>query len=187
MDFDGKGLRTIIAALADPKLRTCELLVLGTGPIARFKGIAESLGVNSRIHFLGRRNQIERYYGAGDLFVLPTEYEPFPNVNLEAMACGLPVITTRNSGSIDFLEEGQTGYFLSSRQAKEEFVKIVDQFLRLPENVRQSMSSDCARQAATFTIERNVDSSLSVFNEVLSASPSSEKVSHDHHRLRYVG
>jgi UDP-glucose:(heptosyl)LPS alpha-1,3-glucosyltransferase len=177
MDFEGKGLRTLIEGLTDTRLKSCYLLVLGTGPIAKFKQLATQLGVESRIIFAGRRSGIQNYYGAGDMFVLPTEYEPFPNVNLEAMACGLPVITTRTSGSIDFITAGETGFFLSHRKARDEFVLIVDQYLQENEVARRNMQERCLATAAQFTIERNVASTIQVFEEVIS----------DRYRLRKVG
>ena len=84
MDFRGKGLDSLIDALARLKHRDAKLLVLGQGQAASFQRRAASLGVGQRVIFAGRQSAIQRFYGAGDLFVLPTIYEPFPNVNLES-------------------------------------------------------------------------------------------------------
>ena len=113
MDFEGKGLLTVLRSLALLEDRKARLLVLGDGPVARFRRIAHRLGIAEQVVFLGRRSDIQRFYSAGDLFVLPTAYEPFPNVNLEAMACGLPVLTTRTAGGVDIVEENVNGYLLS--------------------------------------------------------------------------
>jgi UDP-glucose:(heptosyl)LPS alpha-1,3-glucosyltransferase len=109
MDFEGKGLRSILKALAETRHADCRLIVLGTGPEAKFRRIARERGVESRAIFAGRRGDIARFYGTGDLFLLPTAYEPFPNVVLEAMACGLPVMTTTSSGGADILKPFQNG------------------------------------------------------------------------------
>src|SRR5690606_12705146 len=115
--FEGKGLRSILKALAETRHRDCRLIVLGTGPVRRFEHIAAERGVASRVIFAGRRSDIARFYGAGDLFLLPTAYEPFPNVVLEAMATGLPVMTTTTSGGADILRVGKNGYLISDVHA----------------------------------------------------------------------
>jgi glycosyltransferase involved in cell wall biosynthesis len=101
MDFEGKGLRSIFAAMAASRHASSRLLVLGTGPERRFRRLARDAGLEKRVIFAGRQSEIQRFYGAGDLFLLPTAYEPFPNVNLEAMACGLPVVTTDVGGNAE--------------------------------------------------------------------------------------
>src|SRR5262249_9772562 len=57
------------------------------------------------------------YFGAADAFVLPTIYDPLPNAALEAMACGLPVITTTKSGAAELVVAGEAGYVCASRDS----------------------------------------------------------------------
>ncbi|MBW2082397.1 MAG: glycosyltransferase family 4 protein, partial [Deltaproteobacteria bacterium] len=52
----------------------------------------------NRVRFLGKRKDINFLYGGADLMVFPAEYEPFGSVHLEALACGLPVLTTEEVG-----------------------------------------------------------------------------------------
>lgn len=167
MDFEGKGLRSILAALARTRHREARLLVLGTGPITRFQRIARDIGVERRVIFAGRRNAIQRYYGAGDLFLLPTAYEPFPNVNLEAMACGLPVLTTTTSGGAEIVSPGRNGYLISDVHAVDELIESLDAHLALSAAERRAMAEACWETARTMTIERNVQQTLEVFEEVL--------------------
>jgi UDP-glucose:(heptosyl)LPS alpha-1,3-glucosyltransferase len=67
-------------------------------------------GLSDRVHFVGGQNDVKPWYGAADCFVLPTLYDPFPNAALEAMASGLPVITTLQCGAAEFIESGVCGY-----------------------------------------------------------------------------
>ena len=68
------------------------LVLVGDGPHdAMLKGLAMDQGLDQRIHFVGRSPTPERYLGCGDVFVLSSDYEPFGQVLIEAMACGLPV------------------------------------------------------------------------------------------------
>jgi len=167
MDFAGKGLGAILRAMSRLQNSDARLLVLGSGPIPRFERIAEKLGIHKRVHFAGRQNRIERCYGAADLFLLPTAYEPFPNVNLEAMACGTPVVTTTSSGCADVIRDGETGYFVSGVDAADEITDRIERHLHLPPAEAAAMSSRCWETAKKLPIERNVEQTLAVFKEVL--------------------
>ncbi len=167
MDFEGKGLRSILNAIKKTKHSETHLLVLGTGPEIKFKGIAKELGIGRRIVFAGRRNDIQRCYGAGDLFLLPTAYEPFPNVNLEAMACGLPVVTTLTAGGADIIQEKKNGYLISNVNAVDEMTCSIDNFFSLSDAQRTEMSATCWEVAQKMTLQKNVQQTVTLFQEVL--------------------
>jgi UDP-glucose:(heptosyl)LPS alpha-1,3-glucosyltransferase len=167
MDFEGKGLRTIFHAMRNTRHHETRLLVLGNGPIRKFQNIARELGLENRVIFAGRRDDIQHYYGTGDLFILPTAYEPFPNVNLEALACGCPVVTTTTSGSADVIEDVRNGYLISGIDAVEEITEILNHHLDLPLSERNTMSGNCWNTAKEMTVEKNVASTLEMFEEVL--------------------
>lgn len=167
MDFRRKGLGLLMEALRQSRQRDAKLLVLGTGGERRYARLAKQLGLGERVIFAGRRQAIQRYYGAGDLFVLPTIYEPFPNVNLEAMACGLPVLTSATAGGADIIDEGENGYVISRPEAIAEMVERIDHHFGLSSAQRQRMSEQCWETAREMTIEKNARQSLAVFEEVL--------------------
>lgn len=107
-----KGLDLVLRAL--PDLARDEdrvhLLVAGNDSHpAPFRSLARELGVDDRVTFLGARADPEACYGAADLYVLPTRYDPFANTTLEALASGLPVVTTRQNGGSELLAEGEHG------------------------------------------------------------------------------
>ena len=167
MDFEGKGLRSIIRALPLARDRETRLLVLGTGPVERFRRFARGLGVEQRVIFAGRHGSIERCYGAGDLFVLPTIYEPFPNVNLEAMACGLPVLTTATHGGADLIVHGENGYLVPDSECIREMSDCLDHHFSLPKSKHEAMSVQCRSTAEHLTMEENVRQTLEVFEEIV--------------------
>jgi len=167
MDFRRKGLTSLLRVLAELKNRETCLLVLGKDNERPFRKLARQLGVEDRVLFAGRQQQIERYYGAGDLFVLPTIYEPFPNGNLEAMACGVPVLTTETAGGADLVEHGRRGYVVSGPDSISEMVAMIDLHLQLSETEHENMSRCCWEQARQMTLEENARQTLEVCEEVL--------------------
>lgn len=107
--FARKGLDTAIEALATTGDPGARLLVTGKGDPAPYVSLAERLGVGARVSWLGPRQDIERWYAAADVVVLPTRYEPFGNVHLEALASGVPVVTSTRAGGAELIEPGRNG------------------------------------------------------------------------------
>ncbi len=97
-DWKRKGLDILIEAL---KMLPKNIRLIVAGGKKRQSG--------KRIRFLGHVRNIERLYAASDLLVIPTRYDPFSNVVLEALSSGLPVITTRWNGASEIICEGKTG------------------------------------------------------------------------------
>lgn len=97
-----KNLDTVLHALVDvPGLH---LLVAGATDGSPYPALAGRLGLDGRVHFLGYRRDVPRLMRAADLFVLPTRYEPFGLVLVEALATGLPVVTARTAGAAPIVE-----------------------------------------------------------------------------------
>lgn len=167
MDFRRKGLDSLLSAMSQLQHSSAQLLVLGDGNLPVYQKAAAKLGISQRVIFGGRKQGMARYYGAADLFVLPTIYEPFPNVNLEAMACGTPVITTATAGGVDLIDEGNNGYLISSAEAISDMTAKIDRHLSLPASELSRMQNCCLQTAARFPIERNAKETLQVFEEVL--------------------
>ncbi len=167
MDFRRKGLDSLLTALSQLKDREAKLVVLGAGDIDGYRRIARSLGIERRVLFAGRQSSIARLYGAGDLFVLPTIYEPFPNVNLEAMACGTPVITTATAGGADIIEPGRNGYVIPDAWSVQALTEQIDHHLSLPDSTKQQMSDICWDIASKLRVEDNARQVVEVFEEVL--------------------
>jgi UDP-glucose:(heptosyl)LPS alpha-1,3-glucosyltransferase len=76
----------------------------------RYVRQAEALGIAPRVRFVGAVSDVRPYYAAADSFLLATLYDPQPNAMLEAMACGLPIVTTPTCGGAELLKEGESGF-----------------------------------------------------------------------------
>lgn len=106
--FERKGLAGAIQAIAGTDRY---LIVVGQDKAEKqYQALAQSLGCLSRVRFMGMQKNTLPFYQAADGLLLPTLYDPFPNVILEAMACGLPVITSLTCGGAEFITTGQNGY-----------------------------------------------------------------------------
>src|SRR5213075_2408334 len=98
-----------IKAMALCKNRKMRLLVAGRGNAALYKTRRMRFWREEPVQFLGEVADMLRVYAAADIFILPTIYDPFSNACLEALACGLPVITTRSNGFSEIIEDGVHG------------------------------------------------------------------------------
>lgn len=115
-EFDRKGLPTAMSALrAAPEV---SLLVVGGSAemIRRAQAQARAAGVAERVHFAGTHRDPVPFLWAADVLVLPSAYEANALVVLEALACGLPVVSTRVGFAPDVLVDGENG-FLVEREA----------------------------------------------------------------------
>lgn len=101
-NFRLKGVHVLIKALAQLPA-SFQLAVAGGRGSRDLNALAETLGVRERVHFLGRVDDMPALYQSGDIFVLNTFYDACANAVLEALACGLPTISTACNGSSVFL------------------------------------------------------------------------------------
>lgn len=100
-----------ISLLQDPSVF---LLAVGRLNPQAYAGEIEQLGLTSRVRFTGPTSDVAAYYAAADVFALPTQYEAWGLVIVEALACGLPVLTSRLAGAAAVVQEGTTGYLLDN-------------------------------------------------------------------------
>jgi glycosyltransferase involved in cell wall biosynthesis len=149
-DWERKGLAELAhayATLADRRLR---LIVVGPGAqeFCVRRGLVE--GIRDKFFFVGPTDEVEKYYGAADFFILPSAFEGWPIVALEAAAAGLPVVGTRVNGLDQFIEEGVNGFFIdrdihSLVSKLKHIVEVKDELPR--------MGSNAMLKATQFSVE----------------------------------
>ena len=111
-----KAFDVLLESLA--ALPECYLWLAGSGPEdSRLRSQAESLGVASRVRFLGWREDTPALYSASDLLVCPSRHEPLGNVIVEAWAQGLPVVAARSAGPEELIEDGVSGLLVALEDA----------------------------------------------------------------------
>ncbi len=140
-----KGFDILLMAMASMDERSDTTVVIAGGDeedspeFERLRELSQSLGLGDSVIFTGSVSQDELsvYYNAADVFVLPSYYESFGLVALEAMACGVPVIASRVSGPRSFVKSGETGYLID-RRCPEPFAQRLDVLLHNP-MLRESM------------------------------------------------
>ncbi len=137
--FERKGLEAAIRATA---LTDSFLLVVGQDKDEKhYRALANTLGCNKRVRFAGVQKQTLPFYQAADALLLPTLYDPFPNVILEAMSCGLPVITSNTCGGSEFITSGSNGFVCDALNIHD----LAESIRALPDESLGSTMSKLAR------------------------------------------
>lgn len=162
--FERKGLRFLLASLSRLEKRGWRLWVVGKGKRRSFLEFAEE-GVRDRVHFLDPVDDVEKYYAAADLFILPSIYEPFGNVYLEALASGLPVIASRMSGAAEIIEHGEDGLILQDPADTDEIARHIGTLF--DEETRARMGRKARELAERYTPERNAREMLAIYEDVI--------------------
>lgn len=144
-DFSRKGLALILQAMSQESLKATSLIVVGgrPGEIADFQRQAATLGLAGRVAFTGFQKDVRPYFWAADLFVFPSIYETFALVVMQAMAAGMPVVTTRLHGVEEYAIDGQNALIVE-RDATA-IAQAIDQILRDP--VRLERAAEVARRS----------------------------------------
>lgn len=115
--FERKGVAILLRAIAIAGARY-HLVVVGRDKHEdRYRHLAASLGVAARVHFAGAQADPKPFYAAADVFAMASLYEPFANASMEALAMGLPVVTSTKSGAAEILEKDRTGYVCDALDA----------------------------------------------------------------------
>lgn len=113
---ENKNHQVVIRALAQLKDPKIHYLLCGKGELRNcLEALAKELGLQDHVHFLGYRRDVVDICAHCDVFVLPSFREGISVASLEAMYCGMPLITSRVRGADDYLQDGVSGFFCDAR------------------------------------------------------------------------
>ncbi len=165
--FRKKGVPAALSALAQLPPSTHLLVVGEDRRNGDFRRQARALGVRDRVTFVGYQPQVAPYYGAADAFVLPAIYDAFPSAALEALASGLPVITSTRSGAAELVTASDAGFVCPSRD--------VDQLAAhmrclLDPSLRAAMSARAREAALPLSPEAMTLKLVLLYKQLLEAS-----------------
>ncbi|MDX2038488.1 MAG: glycosyltransferase family 4 protein [Isosphaeraceae bacterium] len=143
-----KGLEPLLRSLAsrksrDPGARALSLVACGGGDVGPFRRLVRSLGLEETVRLAGFQADIRPAFHAADFFVLPTYYDPCSLVVFEALACGLPVVTTRCNGAGDVITEGTEGFVVDRPDAID---SLIIAYAALADDGRRRTMSEAARE-----------------------------------------
>lgn len=124
--FPRKGLGTALGALAASRDRDAWLVVAGRDDPAPWQPMVRRLALEERVRFVGPRADPEALYAAADALVLPTRYDAFANVCLEASAAGIPVVTSGANGAAEIVRE--TGIVVEDAEDVGAFARALEAF-----------------------------------------------------------
>ncbi|HZJ17381.1 MAG TPA: glycosyltransferase family 4 protein [Chthoniobacteraceae bacterium] len=158
-----KGLRFAIEATNAARLSRATLLVAG-------RGERGSLPRSERVRFLGPVREMPRLFAAADTFILPTIYDPFSNACLEALAAGLPVITTMHNGFGEIIERGVEGEVLADSREIDALARALEKWSD-PER-RAAVRARLLEKGARFSIEENVRATLAIVEKARESAAS---------------
>ncbi len=164
--WERKGLLFAIQAMALCRNRKMRLLVAGRGNQRSFK--------SKRVQFLGEVADLTRVYAAADIFVLPTIYDPSSNACLEALGCGLPVITTRSNGFSEIIEDGVHGSIIDRANDLAGLRNAIQ--LWSDPSPRAVARSTIIERASQFDISKNVEQTIAILIQAASAASASGKM-----------
>src|SRR4029077_10617409 len=130
MNYRLKGLEPLLRAVALlPSESSFRLLVAGSPDTVAFERLARRLKIADRVRFVGYCADMRNCYFAADFFVHPTFYDPCSLVVLEAMACGLPVITSRYNGASELMSPPREGLLIDDPHDHRRLASAIAQML----------------------------------------------------------
>ena len=162
--WERKGLLFAIEAMALCKNRKMRLLVAGRGEAGAYKTMRLRFWRDDPVQFLGEVADLVPVYAAADIFILPTIYDPFSNACLEALASGLPVITTRSNGFSEIIQDGVHGSIVDNPA---NLVGLRDAIrFGSDQSRRDAARSANIERASRFDISENVAQTLQILERL---------------------
>ena len=171
MNYRLKGLDPLLHAVARLKREaefadraaSFRLVVAGNPSYRRYEALAAKLGIASQVRFVGHCGEMRNGYFAADFLVHPTFYDPCSLVALEALACGLPVITTKANGASELLTPPQDGFVVSDPHDHEQLAWSMGKLL---DPARRHAATLAARKTGSqWTFEQHYQQLVSVFRD----------------------
>jgi glycosyltransferase involved in cell wall biosynthesis len=142
-----------------------QVAAIGSGDFCQAAGM-EAGQMPGNLRVLGRIDDARRYFSAFDVLALPSRYEGFPYVCLEALAAHVPFVATRVAGASELAMGYRVGLMVSNDDGMAEFVQAVASLVEQPDRI-DGMRTQCSQVSEYFTADAMVDRTFSVYRDVL--------------------
>jgi D-inositol-3-phosphate glycosyltransferase len=177
-----KGIDILIEAIASLQLNNVKvcLVVIGGDPdpnpenrnleMERIKAMSEEAGLKDLVTFLGKRSQdsLPYYYSAAEAVVVPSHYESFGMVALEAMACGTPVVASQVGGLAFLVQDGVTGYTVPVDDPQALAIRL--SLILQDHELRERLGSQALKVSHDYAWEIIADRMIELYNQLLSSA-----------------
>ncbi|HVX60291.1 MAG TPA: glycosyltransferase family 4 protein [Pirellulales bacterium] len=165
-NFRLKGVPSLLTAVGKllAEGERVRLAVVGGKRRASLLRMAERRGAAAAVTFVGPVDDATAYYAAADVYVQPTFYDPCSLVVLEALASGLPVVTSLFNGAGELITEGKHGFLVNDPGNAEELVEALRPLL--DEHVRDRMGRAARQLAMNHSLERNCQEIMAIYEEI---------------------
>jgi len=185
-NFRLKGLPTLLRAMSRWSWRwgPVHLAVVGGKRPGRYVRMARRLGVEASVSFVGSVEDTVPFYAAADVYVQPTFYDPCSLAMLEALASGLPVVTSRFNGAGELLTEDVEGHVLADPADVDALLGRLETLQDA--SLRDRMGRAARELAIEHTLQHNVDEMLEVYEEVARTRPAAAAASMPPDQLPFV-
>ena len=161
-----KNHEVIIRALAKIKNQEIYYAIAGKGPLREYlSDLASKLGVIDRVLFLGFRTDIFELYHAADISAFPSKIEGLGLAGIEAMAAGVPLVSSNVHGILDYVIDGETGYAVAPNNVIG-FACAIEQ-LAEDESLRNKISQNCLKAVEQFEITNALSAMWNIYQEIL--------------------
>lgn len=164
--IERKNHEVIIRALAKSKRNDIYYVISGKGPLHDYlEKLTDDLGIKSKVIFLGFRNDIPELCNAADISAFPSRIEGLGLAGIEAMAAGVPLVSSNVHGILDYVKNGETGFALCPDDV-DGFSKALE---TLSENksLRIKMAEKCRKAVLPFDINNALKAMWNIYDEVL--------------------
>jgi UDP-glucose:(heptosyl)LPS alpha-1,3-glucosyltransferase len=165
-DWKKKGIAALLEALAALKDLPLILVVAGKDDSTPYQARIRELGLEGRVMFQPSRADVQNYYAVADVYVGPSLEDTFAQPPAEAMACGLPVITTATNGTAEIMTDGVDGLIVQDPNDAADLAAKIRLLFDDPA-LRQRMGHAASQAAKNYTWDRNGEQMRAIFAERL--------------------
>jgi len=170
--WKNKGLSCLLEAARQVQRAKLHLLIAGSDDQAAYRAVIKDLGLAGKVTFLPPRRDVEFFYAATDAYAGPSLEDSFSLPCIEAMSCGLPVITSAAAGVSEIMHQGEDGLILQDPRDARTLAEWI-QRLAVDVEWRHQLGQNAVRTAAAYSWNQNAEKLATVLHAVIASRKAS--------------